>query len=81
MTWEEVRNLYPNKFVKFKIIESHVEGNKDYVSEITIIKDIEEGKEAMKEFLKRKEGEYIYSTKNKELIINLVKHIGIRRSI
>ncbi len=35
----------------------------------------------MKGFIQRKEGEYIYSTKNKKLIIDLVKHIGIMRSV
>ncbi len=81
MTWDEVRKLYPDQFVKFKIIESHIEGNKEYVDEVAIIKAIEDGKEAMKEFIQRKEGEYIYSTKNEKLIIDLVKHIGIRRSV
>lgn len=81
MTWDEVRKLFPDQFVKFKIVESHIEGNKEHVDEVAIIKAIEDGKEAMKEFIKRKEGEYIYSTKNEKLIIDLVKHIGIRRSV
>ena len=81
MTWDEVRKLFPDQFVKFKIVESHIEGNKEHVDEVAIIKAIEDGKEAMKEFIKRKEGEYIDSTKNEKLIIALVKHIGIRRSV
>lgn len=68
MTWDEVRKLYPNKFVKFKIVESHIEGNKEYVDEVAIIKDFNDAKEAMKEFVHRKEGEYVYSTKNKNLM-------------
>lgn len=81
MTWDEVRKLYPNQFVKFKIVESNIEGNKERVNEVALIKAIEDGKEAMKEFIQCKEGEYIYSTKNEKLIIDLVKHIGIRRSV
>ncbi|SCL83892.1 hypothetical protein [Sporanaerobacter sp. PP17-6a] len=81
MTWKEVRKLYPNQFVKFKILKSHIEGNKEYVDEVNIIKSIKDGKEAMKEFIHCGEGQYVYSTKNKEVIIELVKHIGIRRSI
>lgn len=81
MTWDEVRKLYPDKFVKFRIVESHVEGDKEYVDEVAIIKAVNDGKEAMKEFIQRKEEEYVYSTKNKNLIIDLVKHIGIRRSV
>lgn len=81
MTWDEVRRLYPDQFVKFKIVESHIEGNKEHVDEVAVIKAIKDGKGAMKEFIQRKEGEYIYSTKNEKLIIDLVKHIGIRRSV
>lgn len=81
MTWEEVRKLYPNQFVKFKIVESHIVGDKEYVDEVAIIKAIKDGKEAMKEFIHCKEGQYIYSTKNDKVIIELVKHIGIRRSV
>lgn len=81
MTWDEVRKLYPDQFVKFRVVESHVEGDKEYVDEVAIIKAVNDGKEAMKEFIHRKEGEYVYSTKNKNLIIDLVKHIGIRRSV
>lgn len=81
MTWDEVRKLYPDQFVKFKIVESHIEENKEYVDEVAIIKAIGDGKKAMKEFIQHKEGEYIYSTKNEKLIIDLVKHIGIRRSV
>ena len=81
MKWSEVRELYPNQFVKFEIVESHVSGNKQYVDEVAIIKAIADGKEAMKEFISRKEGQYVFSTKNPELVIELIKHIGIRRSI
>ncbi|WIV11556.1 hypothetical protein [Proteiniborus sp. MB09-C3] len=81
MTWDEVRKLYPDQFVKFKIVESRIEENKEHVDEVAIIKAIQDGKEAMKDFIQRKEGEYIYSTKNEKIIIDLVKHIGIRRSV
>lgn len=81
VTWNEVRKLYPDQFVKFEIVESHIEGDKEYVDEIAIIKSLKDGKEAMKEFIHRKEGQFIYSTKNDKLIIDLVKHIGIRRGV
>jgi len=81
MKWEEVRSLYPNKFVKLEIIESHIVDNKEYVDEIAFIKAIDDSKEAMKEFIKCKNRQVIYSTKNKDFVIDVVKHIGIRRSI
>ena len=81
MKWSEVRKLYPNQFVKFEILESHIQDNKEYVDDVAIIKAISDGKEARKEFIKCKPGQLIYNTKNEKLIIELVKHIGIRRGI
>lgn len=81
MKWQEVRELYPNKFVKFEILESRVIGNKEYVDDVAVIKAISDGKEAMKEFVNCKPGQLVYSTKNKEVIIQLVENIGVRKSI
>lgn len=81
MKWQEVRELYPNQFVKFEILESHIEDNKEFVDDIAVIKAISDGKEARKEFINCKPGQLVYNTKNKELIIQLVKHVGIRRSV
>lgn len=81
MKWQEVRELYPDQFVKFKVLESRVIKNKEYVDDVAVIKAISDGKEAMKEFVNCKPGELIYSTKNKEVVIEIVENIGIRRSI
>jgi hypothetical protein len=50
------------------------------VDEVAVIKPIKDGKEAMKEFIHRKEDQFVYSTKNKDLIIGLIKYVGIRKS-
>lgn len=81
MKWQEVRELYPNKFVKIEVIESHMVDEKEYVDEVAVIKAIEDSKEAMREFVKCKNKEIIYSTKNKEFIIDVVKHISPIRLI
>jgi hypothetical protein len=81
MKWEEVRALYPDKFIKLEIIESHIVDQKEYVDEVAVIKAISDSKEAMKEFIKCKNRQVIYSTKNKDFVIDIVKHIGIRRGI
>lgn len=81
MKWKEVRELYPDKFVKFEIVESHIEDNKEFIDEVAIIRAIDDGKEAMKEFVNCKPGQLVYSTKNQDLIVQLVKHVGIRRSV
>lgn len=81
MKWEEIRNLYPNQFVKFEILESHIIEDKEFVDEIAFIKAISNGKDAMKEFINCKKGQLVYSTKHEEVVIELVKHVGIRRSV
>lgn len=79
--WEEVRDLYPDKFVKLEILESHIVDGKEYVDEVAIIKAVSDDKEAMREFIKCKNKQVVYSTKNKTFIIDMVKNIGIRRGI
>ena len=81
MKWEEVRELYPDKLKKLEIVESHIVDQKEYVDEVAVIKAISDSKEAMKEFIKCKNRQVIYSTKNKDFVIDVVKHIGIRRGI
>lgn len=77
MKWEEVRALYPDQFVKFEIVESHINEHKEIVDDVTVIKAMRDGKEAMREFINCKEGQFVFSTKNPELVIELVKYVGI----
>lgn len=67
--------------MKFEIVESHIEEDKGYVDEIAFIKAITDSKEAMREFRKCKQVQFVYSTKNENLIIELVKHVGIRKGM
>lgn len=78
MKWEDVRKQYPNTFVKFEIVESHIEEDKEIVDEVAFIKAIKDGKEAMVEHLRCKDGQYVYSTIKERVEIQLVKYIGIR---
>lgn len=55
MTQKDVREQYPNQFVKFDIAESRVVGDKEYVDDIAVFKAIPDRKEAMKEFVPYKE--------------------------
>lgn len=64
MTWAEVRELYPDQYIKFEIVESHVIGNKEFVDDVAIIKAISDEKEAKKEFINCKEG---------QLVLNIIK--------
>lgn len=79
--WHEVREMYPNQFVKFEIVEYHEDEKTKYVDEVAVIKAIKDGREAMKEFTKCKNDQLVYSTENESVVIEKVKHIGVRRSI
>ncbi|ADL50884.1 hypothetical protein [Clostridium cellulovorans] len=81
MKWSEVRELYPNQFVKFQILEFHEDESIKYVDDVAIIKAIKDAREAMKEFAKCKSSQLVYSTNHEEVRIEKIKHIGIRRSI
>jgi hypothetical protein len=37
MKWEEVRNLYPNQFVKLEVLHSMIEKDKEVVDEVAVI--------------------------------------------
>ncbi|MPM81970.1 hypothetical protein SDC9_129028 [bioreactor metagenome] len=81
MKWEEVRRLYPNQFVKFEIVESHIEDGKEFIDEIALLKAIPDGREAMKEFIQSNGKQLVYSTNKEQLIVELVKHVGIRKGV
>ncbi|GKU24376.1 hypothetical protein CFOLD11_12020 [Clostridium folliculivorans] len=81
MKWEEIRKQYPNTFIKFEIVDSHMEEDKEIVDEIALIKTIKDGKEAMLEHLKCKTGQYIYNTAKDRVEIQMIKYIGIRGKI
>ncbi|HEX3046538.1 MAG TPA: hypothetical protein VHY08_17405 [Bacillota bacterium] len=80
MKWSEVRKLHPDKYVKFGVLEYNTIDNKRYVDDIAVIKVIDDGKESMREFSQCKEGEFVYNTKKEQIVIEVVKYIGIRRS-
>ncbi|WP_345774253.1 hypothetical protein [Cytobacillus sp. S13-E01] len=38
MKWSEVRKLYPNQFVKLKVLSSHIERSQEFIEDIAVIK-------------------------------------------
>ncbi|WP_342778091.1 hypothetical protein [Terrilactibacillus laevilacticus] len=37
MKWLEVRKLYPNQFVKLKVLSSHIDNDQEFIDDIAII--------------------------------------------
>jgi len=78
MQWGEVRNMYPNQYVKLQVLASHVEGNTKYVDEVALIKAIQDPKEATQELLRSKGGIIVSHTSNEEIKIELRALRGLR---
>ncbi|TDX44473.1 hypothetical protein [Orenia marismortui] len=77
MKWEEVRKIYPDKFVKLVVLNSHVEGNKEYVDDVAVIETVPED-EATKEFLRAKGNVLVYHTSKEDITIKIRNRIGLR---
>lgn len=78
MKWEEVRKLYPNKYVKLNILDYHVKDNKKIVTDVALVDVIEDPKTATKELFRVKEDMIVYHTGAKEIVIEVRNPIGLR---
>lgn len=78
MQWEEVREIYPEQYVKLQILTSHTEGNTKYVDDVALIRAIQDPKEATQELLKSKDGIIVSHTSNEKLNIKIRTFRGLR---
>ena len=78
MKWEEVRELYPNQYVKLNILDFYFEDDKKVVTDVALINVIEDSKLATKELLKSKGNTLVYHTGSKKLVIKMRKPTGLR---
>ena len=78
MKWEEVREIYPDKFVKLEVLDSHVEGNKEYVDEVAVIDTVAED-DVTKELLKSEDNILVYHTSKEDITLKIRNRIGLRR--
>lgn len=78
MKWEDVRNLYPNHYVKLKILDFHLEDNRKIVTDVALINIIEDSKLATKELLKSKGDTIVYHTGSEKIVIEMRTPTGLR---
>lgn len=81
MKWEEVRKIYPNRFVKIKILESHIEENIKYIDDMAVIEALENNVEATRELVRAKDDILIYHTSNEKIEIEIKQIFGYRGAI
>lgn len=78
MKWEEVRKIYPNRFVKIQILDSKIEGNKRYITDMAVIEAYEGNEEATKELVRAKDDILVYHTGNERIDIEIKQIFGFR---
>ena len=79
MKWSELRKLYPDTFVLIESIEEYTNDNYKYISEVNLIKVIENDKTISELLLMCKGNRFVYHTSKEELCIEIVKTPIIRR--
>ena len=71
MKWEEVRNIYPNKFVLLRSLEDHIENNKKCIDDVAIIKVLDD--DASKLLVKCKGDIFVFHTSKGELAMDIIQ--------
>ena len=79
MKWSELRKLYPNKFVLIESISECTNDNYKYISEVKLIKVIEDDKTISELLLMCKFNRFVYHTSKEEVYIEIVKRPILRR--
>lgn len=80
MKWQDVRNLYPDQFVKIEVLDSHTEMGKQYVDDIAVIEPVEDSN-ATKELLNSKNNILVYHTSKEKIVLEVRDGLGLRRVI
>jgi hypothetical protein len=78
--WQEVRNIYPNQFVKFEILHSQEIDNQETIDEVAIIGPIKD-EYATHELLHSNENTLVYHTSKDQIIVKIRKSNSLRRTL
>jgi len=78
LKWSEVRKMYPNQFVKIKVLSSHIKENQEIIEEVAVIKVVPD-ELATKELLNSKGDELVYHTAHEKIELEIRQDVGLRR--
>ena len=81
MKWNEVRKLYPERFVKIQILESHIENYVRYIDDVAVIQAFEDEKEATRELVRSKDEILVYHTGKEKIEVPIKQIFGFRGAI
>ena len=72
MKWEEVRNIYPNKFVLLRSLEAHIEENKKCIDDVAVVRVLDD-EEASNLLIKCKGDTFVFHTSKDVLSMNIIQ--------
>jgi hypothetical protein len=75
--WDEVRELYPDQWVKVKVLNSHTDEGYLYIDEMEIVKSIDSDKEATLELTKSIGDNLVFHTSHDIIKTKLIKSLGL----
>lgn len=78
MQWDEVRRLYPDKWVQLQAISSHIDRNKKVVEDVAVIRSIDNDREATKLLLKSSGDIFVYHTSKPKIVMNVIRKPSYR---
>ena len=78
MKWEEVRQAYPNQWLKLNILESHIEDDKKIIDDMEVVNTIVSNSEAGRELGKCRQREAVYHTSNEKIYYRIKNIFGFR---
>lgn len=77
MKWEEVRNIYPNKFVLLRSLEAHIEENKKCIDDVAVVRVLDD-EEASNLLIKCKGDTFVFHTSKEDLSMNIIQMPTLR---
>jgi hypothetical protein len=81
MNWEEVRKIYPDRFVKIKILRTHIENNVRYIEDMSVVRAFEDERDATRELVRTKDDELVYHTGKEKLEVPIRRVFGYRGAV
>ncbi len=78
MKWEEVRKIYPNRFVKLQILKSKINGTKRLIEDMAVIESFDDNRVATRELVRSKDDIIVYHTGNEKIEIEIKNIFGYR---
>lgn len=81
MQWEEVRKIYPNRFVKLQILKSRIEQDVRYIDDMAVIKAFDDNNEATKELVRATNNILVYHTGREKIEVPIKRIFGFRGAV